>query len=75
LLNEGVWERTWPNFVSFVGDIDPVLVEHSGVRIFNSRLVNEVKGKATNTSFEKSKLVIQAYNDEGKELILNNPKS
>jgi hypothetical protein len=44
--------------------------KHSGVRIFNSRLVNEVKGKATNTLFEKSRLVIQAYNDEGKELIL-----
>jgi len=44
--------------------------KHSGVRIFNSRLVNEVKGKATNTPFEKSRLVIQAYNDGGKELIL-----
>jgi hypothetical protein len=44
--------------------------KHSGVRIFNSRLVNEVKGKATNSPFEKSRLVVQAYNDEGKELIL-----
>jgi hypothetical protein len=44
--------------------------KYSGVRIFNSRLVNEVKGKATNTPFEKSRLVIQAYNDGGKELIL-----
>jgi hypothetical protein len=43
---------------------------HSGVRIFNSRFVNEVKGKATSTPFEKSRLVVQAYNDEGKELIL-----
>jgi hypothetical protein len=45
-------------------------IKHSGIRIFNSRLVNEIKGKATNTLFEKSRLVVQAYNDEGKELIL-----
>jgi hypothetical protein len=46
------------------------LAKHSNVRIFNSRLVNEVKGKATSTPFEKSRLVIQAYSDEGKEVIL-----
>jgi hypothetical protein len=40
------------------------------VRIFNFSLVNEVKGKATNSPFEKLRLVVQAYNDEGKELIL-----
>ena len=45
-------------------------VKHSGVRLFNSRLVNEVKGKSTDKPYEKSRLVIQAYNDEGKELIL-----
>jgi hypothetical protein len=39
-------------------------------RIFNSRFVDEVKGKATKTPYEKSRLVIQAYNDEGKEVIL-----
>jgi hypothetical protein len=44
--------------------------KHSGVWIFNSRLVNKVKGKATNSPFEKSRLVVQAYNDKGKELIL-----
>jgi hypothetical protein len=32
--------------------------------------VREVKGKATSTPFEKSRLVIQAYNDLGKEVIL-----
>ena len=40
------------------------------LRLFNSRLVDEVKGKATNTPYEKSRLVIQAYNDEGKKEIL-----
>jgi hypothetical protein len=44
--------------------------KYLGIRIFNSRLVNEVKGKVTSTLYEKSRLVIQAYNDEGKELIL-----
>ncbi len=33
-------------------------VKHKGVRIFNSRLVNKVKGKATNTLYKKSRLVI-----------------
>jgi hypothetical protein len=46
------------------------LDKHSGTRIFNSRLINEVKGKVTSTPYEKSRLVIQAYNDEGKESIL-----
>jgi hypothetical protein len=44
--------------------------KHSGVRIFNSRLVNKVKGKATNSPFKKSRLIVQAYNNKGKELIL-----
>jgi hypothetical protein len=44
--------------------------KYLGVRIFNSRLVNKVKGKATNSSFKKSRLVVQAYNNKGKELIL-----
>ncbi|KAI0996944.1 hypothetical protein K3495_g11240 [Podosphaera aphanis] len=34
-------------------------------------MVNEVKGKETDTLYEKSRLVIQAYNDEGKEIILS----
>jgi hypothetical protein len=33
-------------------------------------MVNEIKGKATNAPFEKSRLVIQGYNDDGKEMIL-----
>lgn len=46
------------------------LQNHEGVRIFRSRIVNEIKGKATDTPFEKSRLVIQGYNDDGKEAIL-----
>ena len=33
-------------------------------------MVNKVKGKATDTLFEKSRLVIQGFNDDGKEFIL-----
>jgi len=57
LIAGGVFE-----FVQFNPNI------HKG-RIFNSRLVNEVKGQTT-TPYEKSRLVIQAYNDQGKEEIL-----
>jgi transposase InsO family protein len=40
-----------------------------GDRIFKSRIVNEVKGKTT-TPYEKSRLVIQGYGDDGKTAIL-----
>ncbi|KAF2743710.1 hypothetical protein M011DRAFT_378845, partial [Sporormia fimetaria CBS 119925] len=46
---------------------DPVI--HSGYRIFKSRMVREVKGK-TMAPYEKSRLVVQGYNDEGKRDIL-----
>ena len=41
-----------------------------GVRLFNSRFVDEVKNAGTNEAFEKSRLVVQAYNDLEKELVL-----
>ncbi|KAI9044044.1 uncharacterized protein KD926_001866 [Aspergillus affinis] len=41
-----------------------------GTRLFNSRFVDEIKNKGTERAFEKSRLVIQAYNDQGKDLIL-----
>ncbi|KAL0943110.1 uncharacterized protein CTRU02_200996 [Colletotrichum truncatum] len=42
---------------------------HQNVRIFRSRIVNEVKGKTTEP-YEKSRLVIQGYADDGKKAIL-----
>ena len=39
-------------------------------RVFGSRLVDEVKGIGTDTPYEKSRLVIQAFNDEGKSTVL-----
>ena len=44
--------------------------KHGNTRIFKSRIVNEIKGKATETPYEKSRLVIQGYLDNGKESIL-----
>jgi len=41
-----------------------------GTRIFNSRFVDEIKNKGTDKAFEKSRLVVQAYNDYGKDLVL-----
>ena len=46
---------------------DPV--KHNGIRVFKSRLVREIKGKATEAPYEKSRLVIQGYQDDGKEMI------
>ncbi|KAK1990747.1 hypothetical protein LX36DRAFT_533684, partial [Colletotrichum falcatum] len=43
--------------------------KHGGIRIFKSRLVREVKGK-NEVPYEKSRLVIQGYADDGKEAIL-----
>jgi hypothetical protein len=33
------------------------------VRIFNSRFVDQIKDAGTDKAFEKSRLVVQAYND------------
>jgi hypothetical protein len=40
------------------------------VRIFNSRFVDEVKHPGTPDAYEKSRLVVQAYNDHDKTLVL-----
>jgi hypothetical protein len=42
---------------------------HKG-RIFNSRLMNKVKEKSTETPYEKLRLIIQAYNNVEKGVIL-----
>jgi hypothetical protein len=41
-----------------------------GVRIFNSRFVDEIKNKGTDKAFEKSRLVVQAYKDQEKDMVL-----
>jgi hypothetical protein len=41
-----------------------------GTRIFGLRFVDEIKNPGTEKAFEKSRLVVQTYNDKGKEVIL-----
>lgn len=42
----------------------------SDARIFNSRFVEKVKHFDTETIYKKSRLMVQAYNDSGKDLVL-----
>ena len=58
LLEKGVFK------VYNIKDIPP------GVRLFNSRFVDDIKHQGTPNAYEKSRLVVQAYNDHEKELIL-----
>ncbi|KAF8846556.1 hypothetical protein BDZ45DRAFT_608788, partial [Acephala macrosclerotiorum] len=39
------------------------------IRIFNSKLINEIKSKTIDIFYKKSKLVIQKYNDKKKKII------
>jgi hypothetical protein len=50
--------------------IDSDSEEIRNARIFGSRTVNEIKGKETTTPYEKTRLVIQAFNDKGKKAVL-----
>ena len=58
LLEKGVFE------VTRLQDVPP------GIRLFNSRFVDEVKNLGTSKAFEKSRLVVQAYNDQEKSIVL-----
>lgn len=42
----------------------------SGIKIFNSCFVDEIKNKGIATAFEKSRFIIQAYDNSGKEKII-----
>jgi hypothetical protein len=42
----------------------------AGVRLFNSRFVDEIKHQGTPNAYEKSRLVVQAYNDQEKDVVL-----
>ncbi|EKD14167.1 polyprotein [Drepanopeziza brunnea f. sp. 'multigermtubi' MB_m1] len=41
-----------------------------GAKIFGSRFVDEIKGKGTPTLYEKSRIVVQAFQDKGKTRVL-----
>jgi Reverse transcriptase (RNA-dependent DNA polymerase) len=53
-----------------VFSVVPLIDVPKGVRLFNSRFVDEVKNPETEEAYEKSRLVVQAYNDIEKELVL-----
>jgi hypothetical protein len=59
LIADGVFE-----FIQ----LDIEQLDHD-IRIFKSRIVNEIKNKTTKP-YEKSRLVVQGYNDDGKDEIL-----
>ena len=42
----------------------------AGARVFGSRFVDQIKNEGTEKAFEKSRLVVQAFNDSGKHEIL-----
>jgi hypothetical protein len=58
LIEKGVFEIINPQDVP------------AGVRIFNSRFVDEIKNPGTDKAFEKLRLVVQAYNDLEKGIVL-----
>ena len=43
---------------------------HKNHRIFNARMVREIKGKGSDVPYENSRLVIQGYSDISKNLML-----
>jgi hypothetical protein len=58
LIEKDVFQSVDKNDVSF------------DVRIFNSRFVDEIKHLDTDKAFEKSRLVMQTFNDQNKNLVL-----
>jgi hypothetical protein len=58
LLKKGVFKLVNPKNVS------------QGNKVFNFRFINKIKNPNINKAFKKSRLVIQAYNDLKKDLIL-----
>lgn len=42
----------------------------SNTQIFNSCFVNEIKNPGSDKAYEKKRLVVQAYNDKDKDLVL-----
>ena len=42
----------------------------SRIKLFNSRFVDEIKNSSTSAAFEKSRLMIQAFNDQKKGMII-----
>ena len=58
LLNKGVFD------VMTLTDV------FSKIKLFNFRFVDEIKNSNISTAFEKSRLMIQAFNDQKKKMIM-----
>jgi len=58
LIDKGVFEAIYETSIP------------QNTRIFNARFVDEIKNPGTDKATEKSRLVVQAYHDEGKRLVL-----
>ena len=58
LLEKGVFKLVNPEDVP------------ADARVFNSRFVDEIKNAGTDKAFEKTRLVVQAYNDLNKDRVL-----
>jgi hypothetical protein len=44
--------------------------KYGSIRIFKSRIINEIKSKGNNFSYEKSRIIIQGYSNDGKKIML-----
>ena len=53
-------------FFEFVNERDV----SSDIRVFNARFVNEIRNENTKKTYEKSRLIVQTYNDSEKDQIL-----
>jgi Reverse transcriptase (RNA-dependent DNA polymerase) len=58
---QGLWDS---QTIAIADDVPP------GIRIFGSRFVDVIKNEGTEKAFEKSRLVVQGYNDKDKVSIL-----
>jgi hypothetical protein len=45
-------------------------MKYINIHIFKSKIINKIKDKTTNISYEKSRLIIQTYNNNNKNIIL-----
>ena len=48
-------------------------IKFNRVYIFKLKIVNKIKGKATNALFKKLKLVIQGYNNNNEVILIQSP--
>jgi hypothetical protein len=45
-------------------------IRYNGIHIFKSRIINEIKSKSTNSPYEKLRMIIQNYSNNGEKMVL-----